>query len=264
MKSPHGALLDPLVGRLLRGQRDHPLHVHARGVHLVRVDLARVDQVLHLGHGHLAAHRRERVEVAGRVPVDEVAVPVALPRPHQPEVGRDGPLEHVVEAVEGLHRLRRGGQGHVSGRVVAPRHAALGHLGADPGPGEEGGDAGPARPHPLGQGALRGQLHLELARQVLPGELLVLPHVGGDHPAQPPRAEQQAEPPVVDARVVRHHLEVAGPGLEHRLDQHRGDPADPEPAYRQRGAVGDVGHGRRRARNHLVHGPTIAQPGSDD
>src|SRR6478609_2328346 len=92
----HGALLDPLVARLLVGQLDDALHVDAGGVHVVRFQLARVHEVLDLGDGDPPAHRRQRVEVARGVAVDEVAVPVALPGPDQPEVGGDRLLEDVL------------------------------------------------------------------------------------------------------------------------------------------------------------------------
>jgi hypothetical protein len=84
-------------------------------------------------------------------------------------------------------------------------------------------------------------------------KILVLPDVGGHHPPQPPRAEQQAKSPVVDARVVRNHFKLASPGRKHRLDQHRGNTAQPEPAHRERGTVRDVGDRRLSARYHLVH-----------
>src|SRR4051794_2603096 len=72
---PHGAAFDPLVGRLLGGQRDHPLHVHPGQVDLVRVELARLHQPLDLGDGDPPGHRAERVEVAGTAPEHQVAVP---------------------------------------------------------------------------------------------------------------------------------------------------------------------------------------------
>src|SRR5947208_59148 len=85
----HGALLDPLVGRLLRGEYDDPLHVDTRGVHVVGVELTGLHEVLDLGDADPPAHRRQRVEVARGVAIDEVAVPVALPGADQPEVGDD-------------------------------------------------------------------------------------------------------------------------------------------------------------------------------
>src|SRR6476619_3259023 len=101
-------LLDPLVGRLLGGQRDDPLHEDPGRVHVVGVELAGLAEVLDLGDGDLAAHRGQRVEVARGVAVDEVAVTVALPGPDQPEVGDDRLLEHVLAplAVPVLERAR--------------------------------------------------------------------------------------------------------------------------------------------------------------
>ena len=104
--------------------------------------------------------------------------------------------------------LRRRGHDHVAVGVVPPRQPALGDLGAAAGRGEERRDPRAARAHPLGQRALRGQLDLELAGEVLPRELLVLPDVGRDHPPQPLLGQQPAQPPVVDTAVVRDRLEV--------------------------------------------------------
>jgi len=48
------ALLDALLGR---GVEHQPLHEDARRVHVVGVDLAVLDDLLHLGDRHPAAHR---------------------------------------------------------------------------------------------------------------------------------------------------------------------------------------------------------------
>ena len=79
---------------------------------------------------------------------------------------------------------------------------ALGDQGADAGLGEEGRDAGAAGADALGQRALRVELELELAGQVLALELLVLADVGADHLLDLARVEQLAEAEAVDAAVV--------------------------------------------------------------
>src|SRR6185503_14424126 len=81
---PYGALLDALlVGRVVHDA----LHEDAGGVNVVRVDLAGLDQVLDLGDRNLAGSRHDRVEVARGLPVDEVALSVALPGVHDRKVG---------------------------------------------------------------------------------------------------------------------------------------------------------------------------------
>src|SRR6478735_7272549 len=107
---------------------------------------------------------------------------------------------------------------------------------------------------PLGQGALRGQLDLELTGEVLARELLVLADVGRDHAPDPFVAQQDPETPVVDAAVVRDRLEVADARVVDRTDEHTGDAAEPETTDRQRHPVGDALDGRGRAGDHLVHG----------
>src|SRR5262245_40327037 len=59
---------------------DDPLHVDAGRVHGVGLQLPRFDENLDLRDGRLAGGRHHRVEVARRLPVHEVAEPVALPR----------------------------------------------------------------------------------------------------------------------------------------------------------------------------------------
>ena len=63
---------------------------------------------------------------------------------------------------------------------VAPRQPTLGDLRADAGRRVEGGDPRAAGAQPLREGALGPELDLELAGEELPGELPVLPDVGGD------------------------------------------------------------------------------------
>lgn len=148
-----------------------------------RVDLTRLDQVLDLGDRDPACGCALRVEVGRGVAVHQVAVPVPLPGMHQCEVGPDPPLEDIGDTIELPSLLGRRHHRHPARGVVAPRQPAVGDLGTDPCRCIEGRYAHPSGPQPLGQRALRGQFHLELAREELAGELLVLPHVGGDCPA---------------------------------------------------------------------------------
>src|SRR5699024_2503938 len=66
-------------------------------------------------------------------------------------------------------------------------------------------------------------------------------------------AQQQAEPPVVDAAVVGDHREGAGSLLQQRLKQLDGVAGESEAADGEGGAVGDVGHGLGRGGDRLVH-----------
>ena len=50
------------------------------------------------------------------------------------------------------------------------------------------------------------ELHLQLAGEELPLELLVLPDVGGDHLADLPVLQQKAETEVVDPAVVSYNF----------------------------------------------------------
>ena len=159
---------------------------------------------------------------------------------HEREVGRDRLLEHelarLARELERLHGLRRARDRDRPVGVVPPRQAALGDLRADARLREERGDAAAAGAELLGEGALRRQLELELAREVLPLELLVLADVRRRHLGDALVGEQHAEAPVVDAAVVRDDREAVDARVEQRLDQHHRDAAEPEPADGETGS----------------------------
>ena len=214
--------------------------------------LADLDDLLGLDDRQSPGHRGAGVEVAGRGVEDAVAGTVHLGGPDEGDVGDDRLLEHHLDAVEGAYLLGRRGQRHGAVGVVAPGQAALGDHRADAGRGEERPDAGPAGPHPLGQGALRGELDGQLTGEVLPAELLVLADVRRDDPGDPPRLEQQAEARAVDAAVVGDDREVVGALVEEGADQRPRDADEAEATDRQAGAGRDVGDGLVGAADDLV------------
>ena len=156
----HGALLDALFR--VRVQHD-ALHVDAGQVDGVGVELptSTISSTSTIVILPAIAHRR--VEVARGAAEDQVARLVGLPGLDERDVGHQRALHHVDVAVE-LARL-----------------LALGDHRADAGAREEGRDAGAAGAQLLGQRALRRELELELAGQVLALELLVLADVARDH-----------------------------------------------------------------------------------
>ena len=106
---------------------------------------------------------------------------------------------------------------------------------------EEGGDAGAAGAHPLGERALRDELDLELAGQELPLELLVLADVGGDHLPDLAVCSRMPEAAVVDAAVVGDDGQVLRRRCaDERRDRVLGDAAEAEAADDERRAVEDV------------------------
>jgi hypothetical protein len=166
-------------------------------VDAVGVELARGDEFFDLGDADLAGHRGERVEVAGRLVEDEVAVHVAARCVHERIVGDDRLFEHVVAlgAVGREGRTSfRGDATAMPPPVVLARQAALGDLRADAGLCEEGGDARAARAQLLGERALRGELEFELTGEELTLELLVLADVGGRHLADALRVQSTPRP----------------------------------------------------------------------
>ena len=221
-------------------------------MNLRRIELPRFNQLLDLRDRDLPGLRAEWIEVHGGGMEDKVAVPVALPGMDQSEIGIDGLLQHIVLSAEGAHLLRRRRDGDVTGVVVLLRQAAFAHLSTDTSRSVEGGDPGATGPQPLGQSALRCQLHLEFTRKVLAGELLVLPHIGADGPADPAVEQEDAEPPVVHPAVVADRLEIGGTLLVKRVDQGHRNTAEPKPAHGQRRTIGDIGHCLGGGRNNFV------------
>ena len=105
------------------------------------------------------------------------------------------------------------------------------------GAGVEAGNAGAAGAQLLGERALRRQLQLELARQHLALELLVLADVGGDHLRDLPGLEQQTHAEIVHAGVVADDGQALDAALHQRLDQVLGNAAQAEAAGGDRDVV---------------------------
>src|SRR3989454_1361684 len=230
------SLLDSLF--IVRPPED-PGHVDTRGVHHLRIEVARLDQLLHLGDGDARGGGHHRVEVARRLAVHEVAQAVASVGLDQGEVGQEGRLQNVVTIPE------------------APGLLAVRDHGAEARRREKSGDARAPRADALREGPLGHQLDLKLALEKLLLEQVVLSDVGGDHLADLPRPEQQAEPVVARAGVVAHHREILRPLALQRLDQVFGDAAESEAADHQRGPVGDVQDRLVRVADDLVHGRVL-------
>ena len=116
---------------------------------------------------------------------------------------------------------------------------ALGHRGAHAGAREEARNARTARAHAFGQRALRAEFDFQFSRQELPFEFPVLAHVAGDHFANLPRLQQQAQRPSIHAGVVACHGQILLAGVAQRDDQRFGNAAQAEPAHGDRHAVFD-------------------------
>src|SRR6516225_82954 len=199
----HGAFLNSLVRGLAGSKRHDAVHVYAGQMDLVRGEFADIEQVLDFRNADPTRHCRQRIEVAGRGVEHQVAVPVAFPRPDQGEIGDDrsfqDELAFLLINAEAAGFLSWRGHDDLPARAVAPWEAALGDLGPHAGGRVERGNPATARAQALSQGALRGELYFKLPGQVLAGELLVLPDIGGDDPADTALMQQQPQPPVVDA-----------------------------------------------------------------
>ena len=136
---------------------DDALDVDPGRVDAVGIELARLDQDLDLGDGDAPGGGDHRVEVAGGLPVDQVAEAIALPGLDDGQVGAQRRLEHVHASVEFARLLALGDLGAVAGRRV------------------EGRDPGAARADALGQRSLRGQLDVQLAVRYSRSKVLFSP-----------------------------------------------------------------------------------------
>ena len=172
-------------GRAARSacRRPAPASARRRGatktpgqVHLVGVELAGLDELLDLGDGD---PRRPCAASGLKLRADSWKTRLPCRSPTAARTSAKSAVSAVSSTYsrppKTTHLLRRArDRDHVAVGVVAHRDAALGDQRADAGGRVEGGDAGAAGAQPLGQRALRGELDLQLAGQVLPGELLVL------------------------------------------------------------------------------------------
>jgi hypothetical protein len=181
---------------------------------------------------------RGRVEVARRQVEAQVAALVGHVGLHQRHVGHQRALHHVGLAVELAQLL------------------ALGHHGADAGLGEERRDAGAAGAQLLGQRALRRELELEFAGQVLALELLVLADVADEIIFLICRVcSSLPRPKSSTPGVVGDDGEVLDAAVAHGVDQRLGDAAQAEAADgEQLAAAHHAVDGRRRGGIELVQG----------
>ncbi len=132
-------------------------------MHLIRVDNAQLNDLLHLGNAHATRHGAGRIEIACRLAEHQVARGIGAPCLHQRHIGVQCGFQHVVLAVE------------------FARFLALGHDRAVAGGRIKRSNSRPARAQTLGQGALRIELQLKFACQVLAFEFLVFAHIGRNH-----------------------------------------------------------------------------------
>src|SRR5580700_11457818 len=96
---------------------------------MVRIELAHVHEFLDLRDGDLAGRRAHRVEVHGRVPIDEVTEAVALPCLDDRVVADDRGLEHVQLPAELARFLLRRRLGDAASLRVLEREAPFAYRG---------------------------------------------------------------------------------------------------------------------------------------
>ena len=138
---------------------------------------------------------------------------------------------------------------------------ALGDHRPGAGAREKGRDAGAAGADALGERALRVELDLQFAGEILLRERLVLSDVGRDHLLDLAAVEQDAEADAVDAGIVGHDREIFHAGIADGQDQRLGNAAQPEAAgHDQHAVLEDAGQRRARVGIDLFHeAPPVTQ-----
>ena len=194
-----------------------------------------------------------------RLPVDEIALRVALPRLDQRKIAAQRVLQYVlarlgaVVAREGMAKVLRAARrraGSYRSRTIVSisrRHAAVLHKRARAGPREKGGDARARCTHPFGQRAHRHKLNDHLAVQVLLLEDLVLTDVRPHHLPDLLGLKEQAESTLVRAHIARDDRQPSRTLVLDRAEQVLGHAAQPKATHEELASVLNVmaGSGRR-------------------
>src|SRR5260370_14517332 len=136
-----GALLDAL---LVRRAAHHAFNKNSGRVDVVGVDSAGLDQMFDLRNGDLRGRRHHRVEVARRLPIDEVALAISFPGMDDCEIGDEATLHNVAFPIEAANFL------------------ALRHQGADTRLGKKCRYPGSPRPYPFCESTLRIEFDVEV------------------------------------------------------------------------------------------------------
>src|SRR5579862_5047804 len=167
------------------------------------IERAELGDLAHLRDRDLPRHCHNRVEVARRFPIGEIAPAIAALRLDEREIARQRLLEHIKCTID-LAQLLAVGEFCVSARAR-----------------EEATDASAGSAHALRQRALRHELDLDLLCLV---ELVDHLWVGGARIgayefSRPPRFQQRGDTDQAAAGVVADDGQVARAELDHRLDE---------------------------------------------
>src|SRR5215469_18646525 len=193
----HRALLDAFLKRLTV---DDALYEDAWRVRTAGIERARLDQLFDFRDRDPRCGRHDRVKVAGRLAIEEVALPVGLPGMNDRKIRGEAALHYIGLAIEfaGFLPFR--------------------HQRADPRFGEKGRDPGAASADALRQGALRIEFELELAFKVELLEELVFADIGRDHLADLPALEQQTKAGAINPGIIGNDGQSGDAGIADRGD----------------------------------------------
>ena len=155
-------------------------------MHQVGIQLANLDQVLHLRNRNFGSTGHHRVEVAGGLAINEVAPFITLPGFNQGEVCFQCVFHHVEAAIE------------FAGFLIFGDHCAHARR------REESRNASAAGPDAFRKCSLRHQVQFNLALQDHLFQQFILTNVGSNVLAKLAGCEQQAYAKAIHASVVAH------------------------------------------------------------
>ena len=193
-------------------------------------------QMLDLRHGDFAGGCHHRIEVAGRLAINEIAFGIALIGVDDRDIGDKAALHDIGGAVEFAQLL------------------SLRHEGPNAGFCEKCRNPGAPCPDAFGECALRIEFEFQFAGQILPLEELVLADIRRDHLFDLPRLEQNAQSGAIDPRIVRDDRQILDPEIMNGLDQNVRNAAKPKSSrHEDHSVLDDVGQGRTCIWINFVH-----------
>src|SRR5579864_5700285 len=209
-------------GLLVIGALKNSVHKNSRRMYAVRRQLAEFHQFFHFRDHIIRGSRDHRIEVPGRLAIDEVAPAIAFPRLDESEIASQGALQEIFASIK------------------FARFFSLRNHRADAGGRIKRRNACAPRAHPLRQRALRIKFHLQFALQIQLLKHFISADVAGDHFLDLARFQKQSESSFLCAAVVGGAGEILGTFAVYGGDQVLRDAAGSEPADQNRGAVKNI------------------------
>ena len=180
---------------------DDSTNENAGRVNLVGIEFADFNEFFHFSHANFSAGRDHRIKISRGLSVNQIAGLVAFPCLHDRQLRGDPRLENVFAIAKVF------------------RFLAFGKLRCETGARVKSRNSRAACAQSFSECALRNQFKLELAREDLPLEFLVLANVRRHHLFHLTRWKQNSHAEIVHARVVAYDCQSLHAAFVNRRDQ---------------------------------------------